>query len=233
MKYLSLFITAIIFCISLSSCSENSNHSTESDTRDAALIESSDSAKDFESNSDEIQSDDITEQANEIIKELTPSLVTADNILSRQNIKFDEKTIEAKDSDGYTDTYYKYPAPYDTVDACMEAMHECYTDEMCERIYSTFFDMNNDDRWPVFYVTEDGVIYVPDGEIYHIMFTVPITSAEKAGDDKIIAKTSIIHQNGNEEFEIGLKKEDGIWKVDSLGSPILENSTTYAAPDKS
>ena len=106
MKYLSLFITAIIFCISLSSCSENSNHSTESDTRDAALIESSDSAKDFESNSDEIQSDDITEQANEIIKELTPSLVTADNILSRQNIKFDEETIEAKDSDGYTDTYY-------------------------------------------------------------------------------------------------------------------------------
>lgn len=114
----------------------------------------------------------------------------------------------------------------------MGAMHECYTDEMCEKTYSTFFDMNNDDRWPVFYVNDDGVIYVPDGEIYHIRFTMPITSAEKAGDDKIITKTSIIQQDGNDEFEIGLKKEDGIWKVDSLGSPGLEGSTPYAVPDE-
>lgn len=229
-KLLSTLIVAAIMLTVLSSCAENSNHSAESDTGNAGLTEASDSVKDSESNSDEMQSDNITEQANEIITELTPALAITDDILSRQNIKFDEETIEAEDPDGYTDTYYKYPAPYDTVDACMEAMHECYTDEMCEKIYSAFFDMNNDDRWSVFYVNNDGVIYVSDGEIYHIRFTVPITSAEKDGEDKIIAKTSIIQQDGNAEFEIVLKKEDGVWKVDSLGSSDSEGSTLYATP---
>ena len=101
MKYLSLFITAIILCFSFSACAENSNHSAESNTGNAGLTEASDSAKDSESNFDETQSDDITEQANEIITELTSALATADDILSRQNIKFDEQTIEAEDPDGY------------------------------------------------------------------------------------------------------------------------------------
>ena len=52
----------------------------------------------------EMQSDDITEQANDIIKELTPALTAADSILSRQNIKFDKEKIEAKDSNGNTYT---------------------------------------------------------------------------------------------------------------------------------
>lgn len=61
MKFFTLFITAIILCISISSCAENSNNSVESDTGNTGLTESSsDPAKDFESNSDEMQSDDIT-----------------------------------------------------------------------------------------------------------------------------------------------------------------------------
>lgn len=231
MKYFATIIAVVMLAMVMTSCAGNGENPVQTNSDNASV---SADAQTQEGSLDENQSDDsedITEQANDIINQLASSLEVTDNILSRQNIKYDSETITASTPDGNSDTYYKYPSPYDTVDACMSAMKDCYTDEMCEKIRTTFFDMSNENRWLTFYVADDGSLYVPDGEIYHTLFTTPIASAEKSGEDKIIAKTTVIEQTGTSDFEIVLKKENDEWKVDGYSIPGSEASIYYAKPE--
>ena len=224
LKIATLFIVTIILCAVMSSCAENSMLPDEVGSNEAETVSTAPTEAETEPESiaeepepDEAEEpmDELTAFANEILEELTPVLRTADDILNLHAIGYANDVIEIEMEDGFIRSYYKNVSPYDTIEACMEALHQCFTDELCERIYSRFFDMESEDYTYLFYVTDDGEVYTlgyADGIADH--FLMPISGAEQVGEDVIIAKTVKTYYTGENDFEIELKKEDGVWRID-------------------
>lgn len=100
MKYFATIIAVVMLAMVMTSCAGNGENPVQTNSDNASV---SADAQTQEGNLDENQSDDsedITEQANDIINQLASSLEVTDNILSRQNIKYDSETITASTPDG-------------------------------------------------------------------------------------------------------------------------------------
>ncbi len=159
--------------------------------------------------------EETTALANEIIDGLYDDFVIAANIL---NLNMTEPSSYSDGVDEYGNLiiddsgwYIRMKADYNTKEKIDEAMHKVFSNEKCDDISSR-------------YLSEDSTTFkMFDGELYCIMadkvysaFKLPVESAVRISEDEILAKTIINYVGIDYPYEIILKNEDGVWKIDKL-----------------
>lgn len=160
--------------------------------------------------------DETTSLANDILANLERDRLITVNILAMNKTE-PVMVIEGVDQYGNLReidgaTYIPMQEDYDTIDEIMEAFHKVYTNEKCETLYSQYLDENNTG----FMKEIDGKLYCIEGDMVLAPYNLPIDSAERISETEILAKTTKTYDTGDVPYEITLKYEDGVWKIDKL-----------------
>ena len=245
-RILSVIIAIVLVCcLIFSACAEGSVN-PEPDTAGEPTASAAPDSTDLEPETEPVETgaeavdpkEDPTAFVNELLESMRADLYLAAWIMQNDSYSLCGEPSEGVDldftfEDGSTGMMFfaAYPKPYDSIDACMEVMHRVFTEEKCEDIKARYFTEGETLRFI------DGKMYAPIGDGVSLQYLAPVGKGIYYNENQMAAKALIVGQTGinwNDVMTFMFKKEDGVWKIDSITTKFQfdenEQERDYAYP---